>query len=341
MIAEISANHGKSLNKAKNCIREAALAGADAVKFQTYTPDTLSIDCKKERFYFKEGIWCGQYQYNLYQNAYMPWEWHKPLSSYAQEMGITFFSTPFDLTAVDFLEAEINPPCYKISSFDVVHHPLLKAVAATRKPILMSTGMASVGELDEAVSILKEYGAKFVVLLKCVSMYPAATNECNLNSITSLLDRYNCLVGLSDHTMDSEVCLGAVALGASVIEKHFVLDKDPLAIDGAFSLRPKAFKDMSESVRRLHVALGQKRIGVPISGEQVERKFRRSIFACKNIKKGDLFTPKNIRIVKMADGLSPKYWEDILGTPCGADVEMGDPILLSHCDICVKESLVV
>lgn len=325
LVAELSANHGQSFDRAKAIIREMAEAGADAIKVQTFTPDTLSVDCKNQLFFLKQGLWEGQYQYDLYKKGYMPWEWHQPLAEYANELGVDFFSTPFDESAVDFLEHSIDPPCYKISSFEVTHHPLLKQVARTGKPVIMSTGMASEGEIAEAVQVLRQSGCESLVLLKCITMYPADPKDFHLNSIKTLAEKFDCLVGLSDHSLGNEICLGAVALGACMIEKHVVLSHDEWAVDGAFSLDPKEFRNMAKSIKILHTALGQSVIA-PSMQEKQEKRFRRTLFVTQPIRAGEALTPENIRVVRMASGLEPKYWDEVLGQQAVRDLKPGDPL---------------
>ncbi|MBF0485502.1 MAG: pseudaminic acid synthase [Candidatus Omnitrophica bacterium] len=325
IIAEMSANHGQSFEKALKLIRAAKDAGADAIKLQTYTPDTMTMDCDNE--YFQIGshpLWGGKSLYQLYQQAYTPWEWHQPLQNEAGKLGLDFFSTPFDETAVDFLE-QLDVPVYKIASFELVDDELLAYTASKRKPVILSTGMASEKEIFHAVEILRRSGAPDVALLKCVSAYPASPEEMNLMSIPSLQKEFQVVAGLSDHTLSSAVAVAAVALGAKIIEKHFTLSREDLSPDAAFSVTPTEFKKMVEDIRTVEKAIGQPFYGQTID-EKGSVKFRRSIFVVKDIKQGESFTRDNIRVIRPGNGLSPQELSKILGARAVRALKRGTPL---------------
>ena len=313
-------------HKAFKIIDEAAKTGVDAIKIQTYTADTITIDENKGLFKIedKNSLWDGNNLYKLYQKAHTPWEWHKSLFDRAKEKGIMLFSTPFDETAVDFLE-KLGNPIYKIASFENSHLPLLKRIAQTRKPVIMSTGMASLGEIDESVKVLKENGCKDLILLKCTSSYPANPENSNINTIPQLANNFNCTVGLSDHTLGLGVAVASVALGARVIEKHFVLDRSEGGVDAAFSLEPEEFKLLVKESERAFLSLGEIKFGATKSEESSIR-FRRSIYVTENVKKGDVFSEKNVRIIRPGDGLAPKYIDVIKGKIANQDLERGTPL---------------
>lgn len=332
IIAELSGNHRHDINKAKALIRAAADAGADAAKLQTYTPDTLTLNVDNERFRITEGLWKGRTLYDLYQEAHTPWGWTAELAAYAKECGITLLSTPFDESAVDYLEEHLDPPAYKIGSHELIHIPLLRHVAKTGKPIIMSTGMGREEEIAEALACLKQHGCPSVALLRCVSAYPAEATTFNLKSMQALAERFKCLVGLSDHSAGNEVCIASVALGGSIIERHITLPEDAgQAIDSAFSLQPEAFAEMVASVRKTHAALGDGYIG-PLEQERLEEGMRRSIFVSKNINEGDCISADNVRIVRPNGGLAPKHWDAVLGQKAKSHLEAGNPLLMS--DLC-------
>ena len=317
IIAEMSANHNKDFNKAVKILEEAKKAGADAVKLQTYTPDTITIDCDNDYFKIKDTIWKGKNLYQLYKEAYTPWEWQPKLKKIAATLKIDLFSTPFDASAVDFLE-KMNVPAYKIASFELVDIPLLKKVAATGKPVIMSTGMAAIEEIKDAVNTFKKNKCKDIALLKCTSAYPASPEEANLRTIPHLSETFNVPTGLSDHTMGSTVAIAAVALGACIIEKHFCLDRDGSGPDSSFSMEPDEFKQMVNDIRTTEKALGK--ISYELTKSQKKSKvFRRSLFAVENIKKGETFTDKNIRSIRPSNGLPPKYFDTILGKKAKTD----------------------
>jgi pseudaminic acid synthase len=325
IIAELSANHNGSLERATASIRAVAETGADAVKLQTYTADTLTIDCDNE--YFKIGggtLWDGRTLYDLYKEAYTPWEWHAELQEVAQACGLEFFSTPFDDTAVDFLE-ELNVPMHKVASFELVDIPLLKKIGSTKKPVIMSTGMATEEEIQEALDALRLTGCPEVTLLKCTSAYPAKPEDANLNTLSDMATKFGCKVGLSDHTLGIAVPVAAVALGARVIEKHFTLSRADGGADSGFSLEPAEFKAMVEAVRITEKALGEVRYGGS-AGDERSKVFRRSLFVVKNIKAGEIFTPENVRSIRPGQGLPPKFYEAILGKISATDIARGTPL---------------
>ena len=324
IIAELSANHNQSLQRAKDTVVAAAEAGADAVKLQTYTADTLTIPCDNEYFRIKGTIWDGRTLHDLYQEAYTPWEWHPELQMLAHDLGLDFFSTPFDATAVDFLES-LNVPCHKIASFELVDIPLLKKVASTGKPVIMSTGMASLAEIDEAVSALRENGTKDLVLLKCTSSYPAPPEEANLLTIPHMAQAFNCLAGLSDHTMGSAVAVAAVALGAKVIEKHFTLSRADGGPDGSFSMEPHEFRQMADDIRIVEKALGE------ISYEQMDKEkgsavVRRSLFVVREMEAGEVFTTENVRSIRPGHGLHTRHYDYVLGRKSACAIPKGTPL---------------
>ncbi len=321
IIAEISANHGGNFHKAIKLIRKAKECGADAVKFQTYTPDTITIDVDTKYFKIKHKEWGGQTLYQLYKKAYTPWHWFKKLKKAADDAGILFFSTAFDKTSVDFLE-EIGVPFHKIASFELVDLPLIEYMAETKKPMILSTGMAALGEINEAVNTAKKAGAKEIILLKCVSSYPARAEEMNLKTIPHLRELFDCPVGLSDHTLGIAVPIAAVSLGAKVIEKHFTLSRKHRSPDSFFSLEPDEFKELVENIRIAESALGKVRYGLT-KGERQSRVFRRSLFVVDNIKKGEFFNERNLRSIRPAYGLPPKYLKTILGKKAKRDIKRG------------------
>jgi len=323
VIAEMSANHNGSLETAKEIVRAIKETGADCVKVQTYTADTITMDCKNEYFTLQGGTWDGQNLYDLYKNAYMPWEWQAELKKEAEDLGLDFFSTPFDPTSVDFLES-IDIPFYKIASFEVVDIPLIKKVAATGKPIIMSVGMASLAEIDEAVRIIKESGNK-LALLKCSSAYPAVPEKMNLKTIRHLQETFKVPVGLSDHSMGSVSAVTAVALGAKIIEKHFCLSRDFGGPDSSFSMEPDEFKQMVLDVNMAAKAVGE--VAYRVSEEEKSNyAVRKSIFVSKDIKAGEILTPENIRVVRPGYGMSPKFYEEVLGRKALRDLTFGEPL---------------
>ncbi|MCX8130818.1 MAG: pseudaminic acid synthase [Clostridia bacterium] len=324
IIAEMSANHAGDINNAMEIIYAAKESGADCIKIQTYTPDTLTIDCNNDYFQIKEGTWKGENLYNLYKKAYTPWEWQSDLKKEADKIGIDFLSTPFDKTAVDFLES-IDVKFYKIASFELVDIPLIKYVASKGKPIILSTGMASLGEIEMAVKTMESQGNDKICLLKCSSSYPAIPVDMNLLTLKHLSDSFDVPVGLSDHSYGSVSSIAAVALGAKVIEKHFCLSKEIDNPDVSFSMEPDQFKKMVGDIRNVEKAIGE--ISYEISEREASsRIFRKSIFVVENIKKGECFTEQNIRVIRPGNGLEPKYYEEVLGERASRDIDRGTPL---------------
>jgi len=328
IIAELSANHGHKLEVAIETIKAAKRTGADAIKLQTYTADTLTIDCKNEYFTIKEGLWKGRTLYDLYKEAYTPWEWHKELFRVAKEEGLMCFSTPFDKTAVDFLE-QFNPPAYKIASFEIQDIPLIEYAASKGRPMIMSTGIAELEDIDLAVQTCRDAGNNDITLLKCTSSYPAPIEEANLATIPDLKKRFGVKVGLSDHTLGIVAPVVAVTLGARVIEKHFILDKSIGGPDASFSLDEKEFTEMVKAVRQAEKAIGK------VSYELTEkvkasRKFSRSLFVVKDIKAGETFTEDNVRSIRPGFGLHPKYLKEVIGKKAKLDIDKGTPFFWQH-----------
>jgi pseudaminic acid synthase len=325
IIAELSANHGQDFEQAVKLIHTARDAGADAIKLQTYTPDTLTIDCDNEYFRIGKGtIWGGRNLYELYQEAYTPWEWQPRLKAIANDLGMDLFSTPFDFTAVDFLE-NMEAPAYKIASFELVDLLLIRRVAQTGKPMIMSTGMAKLAEIDEAVQAAREAGATQIALLKCNSAYPAPPEEMNLRTIPHMADAFGVPVGLSDHTLGIAVPVAAVALGACIIEKHLTLSRSVPGPDSAFSLEPHEFKSMVENVRTAEKALG--RVTYELTErENTSRVFRRSLFVVKDMKTGDAFDETHVRSIRPGYGLPPKYLDVLVGKRIDRPLKRGTPL---------------
>ena len=323
IIAEMSGNHNRSLEKALKIIDAAAESGAHAIKLQTYTPDTITMP-GVYKIEDPDSLWNGYDLYELYKVAYTPWEWHKALFERAREKNITIFSTPFDETAVDLLE-ELGAPAYKIASFENNHIPLLKKVAKTGKPVIMSTGTSTLSMIDEAVKTLRENGAKDIILLKCTSTYPADPEDSNLLTIPYLKEIFGTIVGLSDHTLGIGVAVASVALGARVIEKHFILDRSEGGVDAAFSLEPQEMKLLVEETRRAFKSLGKVHLDL-VEKEKKSIFFKRSIFASKDIKKGEKFSEENLKIIRPNLGLPPKYYEILIGKTAKQDIKKGTPI---------------
>ena len=328
IIAEMSANHCGDKELAKKIILKAKEIGADAVKVQTYTADTITIDCDSDIFQIKGGLWKGQTLHQLYQKAYTPWEWQGELKEYADEIGIDFFSTPFDYTAVDFLES-IDVPMYKIASFEAFDYPLIKYTASKGKPMIISVGISSLEEIQGAIDACKSVGNNDITLLKCTSSYPAQLEDMNILTIKDMIERFSSQgvkVGLSDHSMNVEPVISAIALGATVIEKHFTLDRALGGEDSGFSLDIEEFKQMIECVRNTEKVLGK----VDYTVNQANRGGGRSLFAVKDIKKGEKFTSENVRSIRPSNGLHPKYYEEILGKGASCDLEFGTPLQKKH-----------
>ena len=324
IIAEMSGNHNQSLERALQIVDAAAEAGVDAIKLQTYTADTITMDTG---FVIQEegkSLWEGRSLYKLYQEAHTPWDWHAEIFNHARRRGLIVFSSPFDETAVDFLEA-LNAPAYKIASFENTHHPLLRKVAATGKPVIMSTGVATLAEIDEAVRVLRVAGCRELVLLKCTSTYPASPANTNLRTIPTLIDAFNCPVGLSDHTMGIGASVASVALGACVIEKHFTLSRAEGGVDSAFSMEPAEMTSLVVETERAWQALGQVQLCLQPS-EEKSRIYKRSIYVSKPIAAGEEFTTDNLRIIRPGDGLAPRHWEEVLGRKASHDLTAGTPL---------------
>lgn len=324
MIAEMSANHAGSMERAKEIIHAAKESGADCIKVQTYTPDTLTIDCSNEYFQVKNGTWEGENLYSLYGKGYMPWEWQGALKEEAEKVGIDFLSTPFDTTSVDFLE-ELGLEFYKIASFEMIDLPLVEYIASKGKPVIMSTGMGSLEEIREAVEAVYRTGNRRLALLKCSSAYPADPAKMNLRTIRDLQERFGIPIGLSDHSMGSLSAVTSVALGATIIEKHFCLGREIENPDASFSMTPEEYRAMVQDVRRAEAALGEPFYGVTPE-EESSMVFRRSVFAVKDIAKGEELTGENTRIIRPGYGLKPKYHRDVLGMRTDKDIKRGTPI---------------
>jgi N-acetylneuraminate synthase len=323
IIAEMSGNHNQSLERALKIIDAAADAGASAIKIQTYTADTLTI---KGVFKIteKSSLWYGKDLYDLYDEAHTPWSWHKSIFEHAHKRGIICFSSPFDETAVDLLES-LHNPIYKIASFEINHIPLLKYIAKTGKPVIMSTGASSLSEIAEAVNVLKTEGCENLTLLKCTSTYPATAENSNLNTIPHLKELFNCDVGLSDHTMGIGVAVAAIAKGANVIEKHFCLDRSEGGVDSAFSLEPAEFKQLVIEAKNAFLALGKINYGITNDEKKVDAG-KRSIYISENINKGEIVTNKNIKVIRPGFGLHPRYYTDVLGKKANKNLEIGKPL---------------
>jgi pseudaminic acid synthase len=324
VIAELSANHNGNLDTALRIVEEAKKAGADAVKLQTYTPDTITLNCDAEEFYIRGGLWDGRTLYDLYREAHMPWEWHKPLFERARQLGVTIFSSPFDNTAVDLLE-DLNAPAYKIASFEAVDLPLIRYVAKTGKPMIISTGMADAEEIQEAVDAAREGGCEQLALLHCVSGYPAPAEDYNLQTIPDMIKRYGCVVGLSDHTIDNTTAIASVSLGACIIEKHFTLDRNGGGPDDSFSLEPPELTALCKGIRTAWSALGEINYGRK-SSEAANVKFRRSLYFVRDLKAGEVISLNSVRSVRPGFGLPPKYMDVVVGKRVNADVRAGTAV---------------
>lgn len=325
IIAELSANHGHDINIAKETIKAAKECGADAIKLQTYTADTITIDCDNKYFQINQGtLWDGTTLYKLYQEAYTPWEWQKELKEYAESLGLVCFSSPFDKSAVDFLE-DLEVPAYKVASFEINDIPLIEYIASKGKPIIISTGIATLEDIELAVETCKKSGNNNIILLKCTSQYPAKLEDANLNTMVDLRERFGVTVGLSDHTMDIEVPITAVSLGAKVIEKHFILDRSIGGPDADFSLDKKEFKAMVDYVRKAEKAMGI--VSYDLDEKKMKsREFSRSLFIVKDVKKGDIITKENVRSIRPGYGLHTKYYDEVLGKKFNDDLKKGTPL---------------
>ncbi len=325
VVAELSANHNMDFDRAVAIMRAAKEAGADAVKIQTYTADTITLDCDAPCFQITQGtLWDGMTLHKLYETAYTPWEWQPKLKKIAEDMGLEFFSSPFDLTAVDFLE-EMGVPAYKIASFEINDIPLIRKIARLGKPVIFATGIARLSDIELAVQTCKEEGNEDVILLKCTSAYPAAYEDVNLRTIPSMAETFDCIAGLSDHTMGSAVPGAAVALGARVVEKHLTLRRSDGGADSAFSMEPEEFGEMVDNIRKIELALGKVTYDLTPRAAR-EREHSRSLFVAKDMKAGEIFTPENLRSVRPADGLHTKYYEELLGKKISRDAELGTPM---------------
>lgn len=323
VIAELSANHNGKIETALRIIELAKQSGADAVKIQTYRPDTITLKSDADDFRIRGGLWDGRTLYDLYEEAHTPWEWHKTLFDHARKVGITIFSSPFDSTAVDLLES-LGAPAYKIASFEAIDLPLIKYVARTGKPMIISTGMADAEEIQEAIDAAREGGCKELAVLHCVSGYPAPAEDYNLRTLPDMIERYGLITGLSDHTLDNTTAVCSVALGASIIEKHFTLDRNGGGPDDSFSLEPADLKALCTQARTAWEALGRVNYARK-SSEQGNVKFRRSLYFVKDLKKGDLITADAVRSVRPGYGIAPKYLERLIGKTLGRDVQFGTP----------------
>jgi pseudaminic acid synthase len=332
IVAELSANHNGSLKNALETIKAAKRAGSDAIKLQTYTADTITLDCKNDDFKLKQGtIWDGKYLYDLYKEAYTPWEWHAQLFEAAKAEGLICFSSPFDKTAVDLLES-LNAPAYKIASFEITDIPLIEYVASKGKPVIISTGIAGLEDIELAVDACKRTGNKQIILLKCTSSYPAPIEEANIAMIPDLAQRFDVIAGLSDHTMGITVPVAATVLGARVIEKHFILDRSVGGPDASFSLNEEEFTAMVKAVREAEVAVG--RVDYTLTAKMLKsREFSRSLYVVENIKAGELLTENNIRSIRPGFGLHPKYYKQIIGKKARVDIERCMPLRMDDINL--------
>ena len=325
IVAELSANHLQKFDLAVKTIKAAKEAGADAIKLQTYTPDTITIDCDNDYFKIKQGTtWDGKTFYDLYKEAYTPWEWQPKLKEIAEDLGLIFFSTPFDKTAVDFLE-EMDVPVYKVASFEITDLPLIEYIASKGKPVIMSTGIAEPHDIEEAVNACRRHGNDQIALLKCTSAYPAPLEEMNLKTIPDMAERFGTVVGLSDHTLGISAPIAAVALGAKVIEKHFILDRKLGGHDAAFSLEPEEFKVMVNAVRDAEKALGKVDYNLTEKTKK-SREFSRSLFVVEDVKEGEPLTKENVRSIRPGFGLPPKHLKEVLGKKANRDIKKGTPL---------------
>ncbi len=324
IIAELSANHNGDINRAYEIMEAAKRAGADAIKLQTYTPDTITLDCESEDFQIRGGLWDGQSLYNLYKNAYMPWDWHKLLFDRAKELEMTIFSSPFDFTAVELLES-LDAPAYKIASFELTDLPLIKRVAKTGKPMIMSTGMANKEEIKSAVDIARDNGCIDLILLHCVSGYPAPACEYNLKTVADLGSSFNVVPGLSDHTIDNAAAIASIALGACLIEKHVTLDRNGGGADDSFSLEPQELYQLCRDAKSAWQAIG--RINYEVTeAEKGNIKFRRSLYVVDDICEGEVFTASNVKSIRPGFGLAPKYYDFCLGKKAACDIKRGTAV---------------
>jgi pseudaminic acid synthase len=323
VIAEMSANHNGSLENAITLVRQAKLAGASAVKMQTYKPETMTLDCEDDQFRITNGLWADRTLFDLYREAHTPWSWHGPIFDYAKKIGITIFSSPFDSTAVDFLE-DLDVPAYKIASFEAVDLPLIRYVAGTRKPMIISTGMASLDEIAEAIEAAHDGGCKDVAILRCVSGYPAPASDYNLRTLPDMANRFGLVTGLSDHTLDNSTAIAAVALGASIIEKHFTLNRNGGGPDDSFSLEPDELLSLCQSTKSAWEALGTVDYGHK-SSEKANVKFRRSLYFVKDLKQGDIVTADAVKSIRPGFGLPPRELDNLIGRTATMEIRRGTP----------------
>lgn len=325
IVAELSANHNQDIDIAKETIKAAKESGADAIKLQTYTPDTITIDCDNEYFQIKQGtVWDGNTLYKLYKKAYTPWQWHKELKEYAENLGLIFFSTPFDKVSTDFLE-ELNIPLYKVASFEITDINLIEYIASKGKPIIISTGIATLQDIELAVNTCKKAGNDKIILLKCISSYPAKLEDSNLLTIPDLKERFKVISGLSDHSMELEVPITAVALGGKVIEKHLILDRKMGGPDSGFSMEPQEFKQMVDSIRKVEKALGKVDYDLT-ENKKKSRELSRSLFVVEDMEKGDIITDKNVRSIRPGYGIHPKYYRELIGKKVNKSIKRGTPL---------------
>jgi pseudaminic acid synthase len=325
IVAEMSANHLQKYELAEKTIEAARDAGADAIKLQTYTPDTITIDCDNEYFQIKQGtVWDGKTLYSLYEEAYTPWEWQPDLKRYAESLGLVCFSSPFDFSAVDFLE-KMNVPAYKVASFEITDIPLIEYIAQKMKPVIISTGIATAEDIEDAVQVCRDNGNDEIILLKCTSAYPTPMSDVNLRTIPDMMKRFGTLVGLSDHTMGISVPIAAVSLGAILVEKHLILDRSMGGPDSQFSLEPHEFKSMISAIRDVEKALGKVNYSLSESSKR-SREFSRSLFVVEDVSKGETLTHQNVRSIRPGYGLAPKYLKDVLGKRAKRDISKGTPL---------------
>ena len=330
VIAEMSANHNGNIDDAFKIIEKAKKSGANAVKIQTYKPSTITIKSKLPDFLIKDGLWKGKSLYELYESAHTPWSWHKDLFEYANKVGITMFSSPFDTTAIDLLE-DLNTPAYKIASFEVIDLPLIRYAASTKKPMIISTGMANEEEIDEAIEAARDAGCVELAILHCVSGYPAPPKDYNLRTLVDMKKRFEVITGISDHTLNNVTALASISLGASIIEKHFTLDRSRGGPDDSFSLEEKDLIELCELSKVAWDSLGEVDYSTKES-EKINLKFRRSLYFIKDLRKGDIITENDIRSIRPGFGISPKYFDEIIGKKVKKDVMYGTPVMLESFD---------
>ena len=325
IIAELSCNHDNDLDRALAIIDAAKECGADAIKLQTYTADTITFNSDRPEFLIKGGLWDGRTLYDLYDEAHTPWEWHEPLFKRARDIGLTVFSSPFDLTAIDFLEENFNPPAYKIASFEMIDIPLIQKAARTGKPMFMSTGMSKDEEIEEAVAAARDAGCKDLLLFHCVSGYPTPVEDVNLKVMPTLREKYGTLTGLSDHTLTTVTSVGATVLGAAAIEKHFILNREDGSLDKEFSIEPDELRSLVNDCKNVHAALGRSE-RVLRNSEKSSSGLRRSLYVVEDVKAGESFTPQNVRSIRPENGLEPKHYDKVLASKATSDITAGTPL---------------